>query len=458
MDVDDDETQVTEGLQKALLALGGQPVPREPKNTAEETSRYYSRNNRLEWNHVITDGFYDPGNGRKFKPLSEYKGTLSEEQFNSGEREVIIIDEKNDERLAKIVEIAKCMSSMSFSGSMAQLLKYIAGLALGGFTENKDTLSRNHLIGRPVVRRLTEIDYGVCRHTSILIKYVGDKLGIPTWLQRGHENNEKHSWCVCFLDGKLQKVDMMDAMDRDTEWPVKNYKPAYPSKPPGDFVTRLTSSEEIVKGYFVLPSFAEKSSTDSGGIETRIEIGRLQCEAATTVMLNTSSFPCVTHISKVQNGYAVVANMATTLHEWEAMQIKSSMIDLYALLRSLVTAVYHIHQAGYVHGGITAQSVAVMSVPNNAQEVDSYSLIFPYVGASSYTVPANDWAAVEALYSGYYNIGNDNPLTVIFNDDTPGTRFEDLHSNLLKHFKHAVAGDAKRLYEFVLENDTTVCD
>lgn len=61
---------------------------------------------------------------------------------------------------------------------------------------------------------LGKITYGVCRHKSIMYKYICDRVGISCSLIRGNADDCGHTWNLVLIDGKQYLVDVRNNPDR----------------------------------------------------------------------------------------------------------------------------------------------------------------------------------------------------------------------------------------------------
>lgn len=53
------------------------------------------------------------------------------------------------------------------------------------------------------------VTHGLCRHRSLLYKYLCDQLDIPCRLVRGTFQDEGHSWNIVYLANQYYIVDIM---------------------------------------------------------------------------------------------------------------------------------------------------------------------------------------------------------------------------------------------------------
>ncbi|KAJ3444155.1 serine/threonine-protein kinase edr1 [Anaeramoeba flamelloides] len=194
----------------------------------EITSKLYYEENILNFNDIITDGFYDGGRGSSFSSLEKFE----EQTISTNDREVLVINAKLDKALenfrnntvyllCSISEVRDRILLLSlivsdfFGGSHNPK---IIGLSLNNIGELKESLESN-------VIPIGHINFGLCRHRAIMFKYLADchnfiekdkHLKIPCKLVRGvyAKNNEAeqiggHVWNIVRLSGNDYVIDVM---------------------------------------------------------------------------------------------------------------------------------------------------------------------------------------------------------------------------------------------------------
>lgn len=134
----------------------------------------------------MQDGFYDPGLTSE-NDLQDME-TIISTPHEEGKREVIFVDESNDENLRNILKDAKDLidGMGNFEYKIKMLSLYVSnvmgGIDLYGFEENsvtnlsEKTLNEIRIEANTNVVQLGNISHGVSRHRAILFKYICDRL------------------------------------------------------------------------------------------------------------------------------------------------------------------------------------------------------------------------------------------------------------------------------------------
>ncbi|KAJ9457570.1 putative Protein kinase domain [Diplonema papillatum] len=200
--------------QASLQVLFSMPTAG-PTRDAQLMSRKFHEADCLTWEDKIVDGFYDPGGSRDFlDDLTQYQGVVLRSDYDTGRREVIVIDSRYDERLRRALDVLKTLSRNTDPRAKLCEIKSVIGTVSGRYEGDKEERCERDLLGKPVIRQLGSIREGVCRHFSLLAKYFADHLGIPAWLQRGSKGgrapDSRHSWAVYYIAGRMWTMDVAD--------------------------------------------------------------------------------------------------------------------------------------------------------------------------------------------------------------------------------------------------------
>ncbi|KAJ3449531.1 serine/threonine-protein kinase edr1 [Anaeramoeba flamelloides] len=194
----------------------------------EITSKLYYEENILNFNDIITDGFYDGGRGNSFFSLEKFE----EQNVSVGDREVLVINAKLDKALETFRNnTVYLLSSISEVRDRILLLSLIVSDLFGGSHNPKIVeLSVNNIRELKValesnVIPIGHINFGLCRHRAIMFKYLADclniiekdsNLKIPCKLVRGvYARNKEaeqiggHVWNVVRLSGNDYVLDVM---------------------------------------------------------------------------------------------------------------------------------------------------------------------------------------------------------------------------------------------------------
>eukprot|EP00999_Lentomonas_sp_LEN2_P002530 NODE_414_length_1525_cov_103.089413_g382_i0.p1 GENE.NODE_414_length_1525_cov_103.089413_g382_i0~~NODE_414_length_1525_cov_103.089413_g382_i0.p1 ORF type:complete len:329 (+),score=45.54 NODE_414_length_1525_cov_103.089413_g382_i0:103-987(+) len=180
-----------------------------------ESSWRFSQDSLLDFEHKLTDGFYDCGRSVGLPSLDSLKA----QEAHSG-REVIYVDRNTDTAFAELVEKAGATISV---GNEIKARAVLLSLAVSNyFGGTNDCLISNTEKGilqlksrrNSNVLPIGQLQYGVCRHRAVAYKYICDREGIPCRLVRGDYMSEKgtegHSWNVVRDEnGRLFIVDIM---------------------------------------------------------------------------------------------------------------------------------------------------------------------------------------------------------------------------------------------------------
>ncbi|KAI3774434.1 hypothetical protein L1987_48989 [Smallanthus sonchifolius] len=239
---------------------------RKPIDIHLDMSSKYSAMSFCSIEDSLPDGFYDAGRDRPFLPLSDYDKNL-----HLGSREVIVMDRERDEELDAVTKCAKALLfhlnqthgstepdklqiasllalfvSNHFGGTDKSGLVDRARKSVSGSNYNKPFVctcptgnhtniikSAKHSInsaGDAVLLRLCEksiqsvksrrnsnvvpigtLQFGVCRHRALLMKYLCDRVGprVPCELVRGYLDFASHAWNVIVVKRGDSEVRMV---------------------------------------------------------------------------------------------------------------------------------------------------------------------------------------------------------------------------------------------------------
>jgi tRNA A-37 threonylcarbamoyl transferase component Bud32 len=192
--------------------------PADTSSDAYALSRKYFTDNSLAAGDFIVDGFFDPGSA-VFDSLKSLRA--QELSARSSSREVILVDQTQDEHLEMLVRKAQsALDSFVDQTSQARVLASFVSVSLGGDAVQVAAVTQHvkdiqNVLGTTVVP-LGMLRIGLCRHRSILFKYLCDRFAIPCELRRGSVHGPssgsalRHSWNVVTFgpDGFVVDVTM----------------------------------------------------------------------------------------------------------------------------------------------------------------------------------------------------------------------------------------------------------
>jgi hypothetical protein len=181
-----------------------------------QMSLLFLRRGYLDFQEKMPDGFYDGGRYTTFSV--ETDGRL----VPHSPREIDLLHQGMDPALKRITENAtKLLANIPDQESKIKLLALFVSNTLGGSQIVKlpgndiEEISNREIAHLKAQSQNTNfillgyLTHGVCRHRALLFKYLADRLGIPSRLVRGDQNNGAHQWNVVELKGKLYIVDVM---------------------------------------------------------------------------------------------------------------------------------------------------------------------------------------------------------------------------------------------------------
>jgi leucine-rich repeat protein SHOC2 len=143
-----------------------------------------------EW---LEDGFFDPGRGGVSLPDI----TRLRDEPLRGEREVILLDDREDAELKRFMQQVKNeLKNITDERARVKRLAQLVSMRLGG-NELHDLVAASEVdvarIGK-LVMPLGELREGVCRHRALLYKYCADRVGLSCRLVRGDYDGGGHAW------------------------------------------------------------------------------------------------------------------------------------------------------------------------------------------------------------------------------------------------------------------------
>ncbi|CAI9287241.1 unnamed protein product [Lactuca saligna] len=175
------------------------PKPRKsrrPTDTHINQSSKYSTMSFCSIEDYLPDGFYDAGRDRPFLPLSSYEKSL-----HLGSREVIVMDREKDEELDAVTLCAQ--SLLYHLNQMYGSTKDEGDIYLGHAIDDTALLCEKSLQlikarRNSIVVPIGTLQFGVCRHRSLLMKYLCDRMEpqVPCELVRGYLDFAPHAWNV----------------------------------------------------------------------------------------------------------------------------------------------------------------------------------------------------------------------------------------------------------------------
>eukprot|EP00468_Gymnochlora_sp_CCMP2014_P012603 CAMPEP_0167765466 /NCGR_PEP_ID=MMETSP0110_2-20121227/14707_1 /TAXON_ID=629695 /ORGANISM="Gymnochlora sp., Strain CCMP2014" /LENGTH=1285 /DNA_ID=CAMNT_0007653191 /DNA_START=170 /DNA_END=4025 /DNA_ORIENTATION=+ len=203
-------------------------------NLGYRAAYLYFKYHILDYNTILGDGFYDGGRSRGWQelpPLDSLKdgGKFPIEDCNG--REVVFVDSKVDGELEQLKSQIRKKFVEEFGvggrkGDVRSVILFLANIvrnSFGGFATQpmmrwcdkrvKWLLQKHNSIAIP----LMAIKPGVCRHRSLLFKYLADALrhdmklapNLKVRLVRGSHAGGGHAWNVALIDGVHTVVDLM---------------------------------------------------------------------------------------------------------------------------------------------------------------------------------------------------------------------------------------------------------
>ncbi|CAH1426306.1 unnamed protein product [Lactuca virosa] len=176
------------------------PKPRKSRRPTDihvNQSSKYSTMSFCSIEDYLPDGFYDAGRDRPFLPLSSYEKSL-----HLGSREVIVMDREKDEELDAVT---LCAQSLVYHlNQMYGSTKDEGDIYLGHATADDTALLCEKSLQLIKARRnsivvpIGTLQFGVCRHRSLLMKYLCDRMEpqVPCELVRGYLDFAPHAWNV----------------------------------------------------------------------------------------------------------------------------------------------------------------------------------------------------------------------------------------------------------------------
>ncbi|KAL6079576.1 copper transport protein ctr1, variant 2 [Balamuthia mandrillaris] len=193
---------------------------------SEEISQRYYDSGMLDFTDRIEDGFYDAGREVEFAPFDQLLEKLDKQMMEQPDvplREIILVDSTRDLRLKETkIQAEFLLSQFPHLETKIRMLAMFVSNLMGGIQideiakANEISLLNKHVLDhvrhelRSNVVPLGCITHGVCRHRSILYKYLCDYLNIPCRLVRGSYEDGGHAWNVVYLGTTFYLVDVMN--------------------------------------------------------------------------------------------------------------------------------------------------------------------------------------------------------------------------------------------------------
>ncbi len=193
---------------------GRKPSLENLKDDPLEQSKFYSRYGYIDKNVKIADGFMDVG----------MSGSIYDNGTTYSEREIIVVDRKNDKKLNEIINTLKenissvsaveiCPNSENIIYSPLTkdeqieylfgylkdmvILNYSEGLKVANFRKKpKDVFISVNPNEKVLLGDCIKNMNAQPRHYSLLFKVLADELDIPCKLVKGTKQGNKHAWNI----------------------------------------------------------------------------------------------------------------------------------------------------------------------------------------------------------------------------------------------------------------------
>ena len=185
----------------------------------------YQYCNYLDFDEKIEYGFFDPGE-QKTETISSSIGDFARQK----DREIILCDSELGNLVRQKIPRNLRNPRKNYIEVIMQIVNSIieplpdegSGINVK-YKNNNDPHLKNN------IARLSNIKAGVCRHRSILFKFIIDNIETldPSFydrdskplrcsLERGYNNNGKHAWCTYSIGDKIYIYDpWLDSMSGD---------------------------------------------------------------------------------------------------------------------------------------------------------------------------------------------------------------------------------------------------
>lgn len=168
----------------------------------------------------LEQGFFDVGRANLRKDFSP--NLVYYIKTYTGGREIIQIGEptKKWKKFIRINKEDKEISVKILVQAVSILVDEMMGKDCSDSESKKDILDISKKQGGSNVVNLFDITKGVCRHKSLMLKYVLDQLGIPCALIRGNISKDinidkgRHIWNIVQIEGKCYLIDVRNASDQ----------------------------------------------------------------------------------------------------------------------------------------------------------------------------------------------------------------------------------------------------
>lgn len=372
------------------------------KNSLSHT--YWARNVLQPHESVAAcpDGFTDPGRSNALlKNASEYLQVFDESAL--AEREVIVI-EKGDAKLAALADAAAAsVKLIADTRAKASVLLWFVATAfgrpadrraectsvtkptssgIGGRGGRKGVDSRKRSRTAPeaysAVLPLGNVENGLCRHRSLLFKYLCDLLVVPCYLVRGEHrgsgpetDGERHSWNVVVVGHELLLADAMLSPQRLLPWPDASYVCQPLLAPP--FAISFVKVKSTRKAVHVREECGRGACASVrrcvvGGMTCAIKLPRRDSDIP--ILQDEydvlSDFDGVPHIvqtfGRYKNGILLEHYPMSLLAFMNMLLLRRSRLShgqIKDVVKGVLSALVAVHARGYVHRDVKAENILV---------------------------------------------------------------------------------------------------
>ncbi|MCM1003264.1 MAG: FHA domain-containing protein [Candidatus Gastranaerophilales bacterium] len=189
------------------------PVYHNPAGAVDQSRNFNSTHN-ISSEEVVFDGYKDGGRRLQFDENGN--------PINKPSREIILVDRTNDTQLQSMIsDIKQRTANMSDKEKAAFLQRYVYDISGGDVDMNIHDAWDSRNTGKEVL--LGDIitqqpPVAVCRHRSLLMKVLGDEIGLKIELQRGNfysgGGGGGHAWNIIRFDDGTSAI--YDAMHNKT--------------------------------------------------------------------------------------------------------------------------------------------------------------------------------------------------------------------------------------------------
>lgn len=375
--------------------------------------------NVLGPNEHVVSGFIDPGRSNTLVDDTELYESLN---LINSEREVLVID-RDDLKLKSIVDGAYYIVDKiaDTHAKAAALLWYVDSVFSAQrsnlFTSTSTSAAvpppvarptvpnavaskRGGLCGRaslrsgvdsrkrcrpleeprPTVMRLGDVSEGLCRHRSLLYKYLCDTVRVPCYLVRGEHQGpddkvaERHSWNIVVVGARhvMMVADSTMSPHRLLSWPNTAYRG--PQLPPPEVTNHFQML--MLSGGGHRPHIQEECGRGASASVRRCVVGGLTC--VVKIPRHEADISILRNEFDILSGFGHFPHVVRTFGWYKGIILEHFPLSLLALMNMLllrrsrlgegqirqvlvavVTALRHVHDAHYVHRDIKAENVLV---------------------------------------------------------------------------------------------------